>query len=59
MIDRISGSSSLGQQVQQTMQASTGTFGDLLRQRMEQLGTEQQTTPTSIMKQIYMRWNLL
>ena len=46
MIDRISGSSSLGQQVQQTMQASTGTFGDLLRQRMEQLGTEQQTTPT-------------
>ena len=46
MIDRISGSSSLGQQMQQTMQASTGTFGDLLRQRMEQLGTEQQTTPT-------------
>lgn len=46
MIDRISGSSSLGQQVQQAAQTSTGTFGDLLRQRMEQLGTAQQTTPT-------------
>lgn len=46
MIDRISGSSLIGQQVQQTAQTTTGTFGDLLRQRMEQLGTVSQTTPT-------------
>lgn len=46
MIDRIGGSSSIGQQVQQTAQTATGTFGDLLRQRMEQLGTVSQTTPT-------------
>ena len=46
MIDRISGSSSLGQPLQQTAQTSAGTFGDLLRQRMEHLGTAQQTTPT-------------
>lgn len=46
MIDRISGGSLLGQQVQQTSQISTGTFSDLLRQRMEQLGTGQQTAPT-------------
>lgn len=46
MIDRISGNSSIGQPLQQTAQTATGTFGDLLRQRMEQLGTAQQTTPT-------------
>lgn len=46
MIDRINGSYSLGQPVQQTTQNATGTFGDLLRQRMEQLGTVQQNTPT-------------
>lgn len=45
MIDRISGSGSLGQPVQKTPQNTTGTFGDLLRQRMEQLGTVQQATP--------------
>lgn len=46
MIDRISGNSSIGQPLQQIAQTSTGTFGDLLRQRMEQFGTAQQTTPT-------------
>lgn len=47
MIDRVSGSSLLGQQVQQTAQSSSGgTFGDLLRQRMEQLGTATQPAST-------------
>lgn len=47
MIDRLTGSTLQNQQVQQTVQpASTGTFGDLLRQRMEQLGTVSQTSPT-------------
>lgn len=46
MIDRISGSGLIGQPLQQTAQTSAGTFGDLLRQRMEQLGTAQPTVPT-------------
>ena len=46
MIDRISGNSSIGQPLQQTTQTSTSTFGDLLRQRMEQLGAGQQAAPS-------------
>ncbi|HIY53699.1 MAG TPA: flagellar biosynthesis protein [Candidatus Agathobaculum intestinipullorum] len=46
MIDRISGNSSIGQPLQQTAQTSTSTFGDLLRQRMEQLGAGQHATPS-------------
>lgn len=41
MIDRISSGNALGQSMQQKTQQAAGTFSDLLRQRMEQLGTAQ------------------